>query len=75
MIIIIVYLNRQKKVLKFSHSNIVSDKKKKKTSSSKKIDEGFNDLPADTLPPNCQQILSWNGTKVPVDDKEILSSD
>ena len=30
-----------------------------------RFDEGFNDLPSDTLPPNCQQILCQNGTIVP----------
>ena len=39
-----------------------------------KFDEGFNDLPADTLPPNCQQILRHNGTKLPTDKNEISSS-
>ena len=39
-----------------------------------KFDEGFNDLPADTLPPNCQQILRRNGTKMPIDKNEISSS-
>ena len=40
-----------------------------------KFDEGFNDLPADTLPPNCQQLLRRNGTAIPIDKKEISSSD
>ena len=36
----------EKKVLKFNHSNIVSEKKQKKksSSSSKKIDDGFNEM-------------------------------
>ena len=35
----------EKRVLKFNHSNIVSEKKQKKTSSSsKKIDDGFNEM-------------------------------
>ena len=38
-----------------------------------KFDEGFNDLPANTLPPNCQQILRHNGTKLPADKNEISS--
>ena len=40
-----------------------------------KFDEGFNDLPADNLPPNCQQILRRNGSPMPMDDKEITTSD
>ena len=35
-----------------------------------KFDKGFNDLPADNLPPNCQQILCWNGSPVLIDDTE-----
>ena len=40
-----------------------------------KFDEGFNDLPVDNLPLNCQQILRLNGTRVPPDKFELHSSD
>ena len=40
-----------------------------------KFDEGFNDLPADNLPPNCQQILRRNGSPVPIDAKETSVAD
>ena len=40
-----------------------------------KFDEGFNDLPAEVTPPNCQQILRRNGTAIPCDPKPLSSSD
>lgn len=40
-----------------------------------KFDESFNDLRADNLPPNCQQILRINGSPVPIDKKETSTSD
>ena len=39
-----------------------------------KFDKGFNDLSADNLPPNCQQILRRNGSPVPIDKKETSTS-
>ena len=40
-----------------------------------KFDEGFNDLPADNLPPNCQQILCRNKSPVPIDTTETSTDD
>ena len=40
-----------------------------------KFHEGFNDLPSDNLPPNCQQILRQNGSPLPMDNKEISTPD
>ena len=40
-----------------------------------KFDEGFNDLPIDTLPPNCQHILRLNGQQIPIDKRLLSPSD
>ena len=40
-----------------------------------KFDEGFDDLPVDNLPLNCQQILRLNGTHIPPDKRELNLSD
>lgn len=40
-----------------------------------KFDKGYNNLPADNLPSNCQQNLCQNGSSMPIDNKEITTSD
>ena len=40
-----------------------------------KFDEGFNDLPAEVLPPNCQHVRRLNGDRVPAETAEIGASD
>ena len=40
-----------------------------------KFDEGFNDLPIDNLPPNCQHILRLNGQQIPINDRSLSCLD
>ena len=40
-----------------------------------KFDEGFNDLPIDTLPPNCQHILRLNGQQISINERLLSPSD
>ena len=40
-----------------------------------KFDEGFNDLPAEVLPPNCQHVRRLNGDRVPAETTEVGASD
>ena len=40
-----------------------------------KFDEGFNDLPIDTLPPNCQHILCLNGQQIPINERLLSPLD
>ena len=40
-----------------------------------KFNEGFNNLPADDLPPNCQQILRCNGSPILIDATETSIDD
>ena len=39
------------------------------------FDEGFNDLPINTLPPNCQHILCLNGQQIPINERLLSPSD
>lgn len=39
-----------------------------------RFDEGFNDLPIDNFPLNCQHILRLNRQPIPIDDCSLGSS-